>query len=313
MFDRNSDFRSSYDFFKGIKDSFSCVPVMTLTATLSQTQVQSLCADYLKNPVLIKGSINHRNIKLNIKSCVTSKKKKSSRSAVKENTKEDIWSECATDIKNISGDEYAIVYMDFRSDVELMTSSLKLLLGEENVRPYYRKGMTHNVKKKTDSVFIGKEFQVLVATESYEVGTHSAHVDNIFRVGCMRNLSVMIQEFGRAGRSGNIAYGFLLINETKDDQRLAFWTKNCSKSEEEQIKAQLIQSWRWVYSIYCRRCMREEIISKFGEGQLELQCVDECCSSCDIKDKRDFNAKEAIRLLLQAVLDLGLIQANKDK
>lgn len=313
MFDRNSDFRSSYDFFKGIKDSFSCMPVMTLTATLSQTQVQSLCMDYLKNPVLIKGSINRSNIKLNIKSCVTSKKKKSSRSAVKENTKEDIWSECATDIKNISGDEYAIVYMDFRSDVELMMSSLKLLLGEENVRPYYRKGMTHNVKKKTDSVFIGKEFQVLVATESYEVGTHSAHVDNIFRVGCMRNLSVMIQEFGRAGRSGNNDYGFLLINETKDDQRLAFWTKNCSKSEEEQIKAQLIQSWRWVYSIYCGQCMREEIISKFGEGQLELQCVDECCSSCDIKDKRDFNAKEAIRLLLQAVLDLGLIQAYKDK
>ena len=173
MFDRNSNFRSSYDFFKGIKDSFSCVPVMTLTATLSQTQVQSLCADYLKNPVLIKGSINRSNIKLNIKSYVTSKKKKSSRSVIKENTKEDIWSECATDIKNISGDEYAIIYMDFRSDVELMTSSLKLLLGEENFRPYYGKEMTHDVKKKTDSAFRGKEFQVLVATESCEVGTHS--------------------------------------------------------------------------------------------------------------------------------------------
>ena len=172
--------------------------------------------------------------------------------------------------------------------------------------------MTREVKKKTDSAFRGKEFQVLVATESYEVGTHSPHVDNIFRVGCMHNLSVMIQEFGRAGRSGNNADGFLLINETKDDQRLAFWTKNCSKSEEEQIKAQLIQSWRWVYSIYCGRCMREEIISKSGERQLELQCVDECCSSCDIKDKRDFNAKEAKRLLLQAVLDLGLIQAYKE-
>lgn len=58
--------------------------------------------------------------------------------------------------------------------------------------------------------------------------------------------------------------------------------------------------------------MREEIISKFGEGQLELQCVDECCSSCDIKDKRDFNAKEVMRLLLQAVLDLGQIQTYKE-
>lgn len=119
--------------------------------------------------------------------------------------------------------------MDFRSDVELMTSSLKLLLGEENVRPYYGRGMTHDVKKKTDSAFRGKGFQVLVATESYEVGTHSPHVDNIFRVGCMRNLSVMVQEFGRAGRSGNNVHGFLLINESKDDQRLAFWTKKLFK------------------------------------------------------------------------------------
>lgn len=75
---------------------------MTLTATLSQAQMQSLCADYLTNPVVIKGSINRSNIKLNIKPYVTSKKKKNSRSAVKENTKGDIWSECAMDIKNIS-------------------------------------------------------------------------------------------------------------------------------------------------------------------------------------------------------------------
>ena len=114
--------------------------------------------------------------------------------------------------------------MDFRSDVELMTSSLKLLLGEENVRPYYGRGMTHDVKKKTESDFRSKEFQVLVATESYEVGTHSPHVENIFRVGCLRNLSVLIQEFGRAGRSGNSADGFLLVNESKEDQRLTFWT-----------------------------------------------------------------------------------------
>ena len=71
--------------------------------------------------------------------------------------------------------------MDFCSDVELMTSSLKLLL-RENVRPYYGRDTTYYVKK-TDCDFRAKEFQVLVATESYEVGTHSPHVDNIFRLG----------------------------------------------------------------------------------------------------------------------------------
>ena len=58
--------------------------------------------------------------------------------------------------------------------------------------------------------------------------------------------------------------------------------------------------------------MREEIIRKFGEGQLDLKSVDECCSSCYIKDKRDFNAKQAISLLIKAVLDLGQMQAYKE-
>ena len=132
MFDRNSNFRSCYDFFKGIKERFPCVQVMALTATLSKGQLQSLCVDYLRNPVLIKSSINRSNIKLNIKSYVHTKKSTSSTDG-NSSSKEGIWCACATDIKNITGDEYAIIVMDFRSDVELMTSSLRLQIGEENV------------------------------------------------------------------------------------------------------------------------------------------------------------------------------------
>ena len=54
------------------------------------------------------------------------------------------------------------------------------------------------------------------------------------------------------------------------------------------------------------------MIINFGEGQLELHCTDECCSSCDMRDKRDYNAKEVIRLLIQAILDLGQVQAYKE-
>ena len=304
MFDRNSDFRSSYDFFKNIKDTFSGVPVMKLTATLSQEQLQSLCNDYLRNPVLIEGSIDRSNIKLNIKPYVTPVKQRSGKNE-KAKSAVDVWCTCATDIKTITKDEYAIVYMDFRNDVKLMTSSLRTIIGEDNVRPFYGKGMTHDEKRKTDSDFRAKDFQVLVATESYEVGTHSPHVDNIFRVGCMRNLSVIVQEFGRAGRSGNDTDGFLLVNESKDNQRLNFWTQSCSKTEEKRMKDEFLESWRWIYSMYSGRCLRDVLISKFGEGELELQCKDACCSSCDIKRKRDFNAKQAITLLIQAIIDFG--------
>ena len=107
----------------------------------------------------------------------------------------------------------SFVYMDFKRDVQLLTSTRKRQLGKENVRPYFGSGMTHEAKKKTDSHFRGQEFQALVAAESYEVGTQSPHVNNIFRVGCMRNLTVVVQEFGSTGRSGNNSDGFLLINE----------------------------------------------------------------------------------------------------
>ena len=64
--------------------------------------------------------------------------------------------------------------MDFRSDVELMSATLKLQVREGNVRPYYGSRMSHDLRKKTDLEFRAKEFQVLVATEAYEVGTQSA-------------------------------------------------------------------------------------------------------------------------------------------
>lgn len=73
--------------------------------------------------------------------------------------------------------------MDFRIDVQLMCQSLQLKTGIENVKSYYGKGMSIETKKKIDAEFRNKQFQILVATESYEVATHSPHVENIFRVG----------------------------------------------------------------------------------------------------------------------------------
>ena len=83
-----------------------------------------------------------------------------------------------------------------------------------------RKGEKKNRYKRE------KQFQILVATESYEVGNHNPHVSNVFRIGCMHNAGVIIQEFGRAGRGSEQSDGYLLFNEHKDDKRLSYWTKD---------------------------------------------------------------------------------------
>lgn len=279
------------------------VPIMALTATLDEDQLQSLCSQYHKNPVLIRDSVNRPNIKLNVGKYKAKRASKGNDNLV--------WMDAAKELSTIVGEEYAIVYMDFRKDVELMVSCLKDV-GIEDVRAYHGQ-LLQKDKKRIDTDFRNKEFQILVATESYEVGTHSPHVRIVFRIGCMRNASVIIQEFGRAGRGGEQSDGYLLFNEHKDDQRLAYWTKECNSNEQVSIKKKYQDLWRWIYGIYNGTCLRISLLKWYESAPLLEQCPEgECCSSCDIRQTLDFEGKETATLLLRGINELEAVFTNSD-
>ena len=90
---------------------------MALTATLDEDQLHSLCSLYLNKSALIRNSVNHLNIKLNM--C---KYKPKRTSKGNENV---VWIHTAKEISRIVREDYAIVYIDFVKDVELMVRSLK--------------------------------------------------------------------------------------------------------------------------------------------------------------------------------------------
>ncbi|KAK2571595.1 ATP-dependent helicase SGS1 [Acropora cervicornis] len=202
VFDRNSEFRSSYDTLKYLHRDFPGVPVMALTATLNEEHLKALCENYLRRPVLIKSTVDRPNIKLNVGKYQIKRPVKGDKSLV--------WMDASRQISGLLAEEYGIVYMHFKKDVELMLICLKESCSID-ARAYHG-GLSHNEKMEVDSQFRNKDFQLLVATESYEVGTHSPHVHSVIRLGCMRNLGVLIQEFGRAGRGGEQADGYLLFN-----------------------------------------------------------------------------------------------------
>ena len=282
VFDRHENFRASYDTLSELHKEFPLVPVMALTATLDEEQLRSLCSSYLDNPVLIRASVNRENIKLNI--CKYKPKK-----ALKGNTSL-VWMDVAKEIHNIIGEEYAIVYMDFKKDVELMVTCLKDS-GVEYVRAYHG-GLPLQEKNKVDTAFRNKEFQILIATESYEVGTHSPHVHTVFRIGCMRNVGVVIQEFGRAGRSGEQSDGFLFFNEHKDDQRLTYWTMNCNSNETAVIKKKYQETYSSIYGIYNGTCLRKSLLRSYENSNSLQECPSgDCCSSCDLRTPVDFDAR----------------------
>ena len=57
---------------------------------------------------------------------------------------------------------------------------------------------------------------------------------------------MLIQDFGRAGRGGEQADGYLLFNKHKDDQRLKYWTMECNSEEVESMKKSYKDFWRWI-------------------------------------------------------------------
>lgn len=306
MFDRTTNFRECYDSIKSLKDDFSETPIMALTATLSDQQLRELCTDHLRKPVLLRSSVNKKNIKINVERY----KKASGKSS------KDPWISVAKQLAETIQDDYAIVYMDFKNDVKLMVESLKTA-GIEDVRAYHG-SLQNDHKIQIDKAFRCKEFQVLVATEAYEVGTHSPHVNVVFRVGCMRNLAVLVQEFGRAGRNGDASDGFLLVSESNDDQRLLFWTKTCSTDELERQKNDYQAAWKWIYGIQAGLCLRESLLKNFEDVDvLEKPEFGECCSSCDIIADRDFDIKDTALLLLKAINEMKDIPTikgvNEDK
>ena len=79
MFDRTSNFRSCYDSLKMLKDDFLGIPIMALTATLDDSQLVDLAENYLRRPVVIKGSVNKKNTKLNVQSYKRVQKKMGTR------------------------------------------------------------------------------------------------------------------------------------------------------------------------------------------------------------------------------------------
>ena len=90
---------------------------MALTATLNEEQLNLLCENYLRQPVLIKSTVDRPNIKLNVGKYQTKRPVKGDKSLV--------WMDTSRKIRDLLADEYGIVYMDFKRDVELMLTCLK--------------------------------------------------------------------------------------------------------------------------------------------------------------------------------------------
>ena len=126
-----------------------------------------------------------------------------------------------------------MVYLDFVKDIEEVSELLKqssFKVGK------YTGQMT---RRKADRKMLNDELSVLVATESFELGVDNPNM----RIGFPRNLSVLLQEVGRAERQkDSVANGLLLFNECIDDKRLGLWLKLTLNSSDESSQLEKVRN-----------------------------------------------------------------------
>ena len=114
------------------KKSFPVVPIIATTATLPLYQVEKLGRDMLREPLLIRGSVDRPNI--NIRLMDKNRPK----------GKGNVWNNVAEQIKTMILDNVAIVYCSFVKTCDLLCSALL----EKDIAASAYTGASHTAEEK---------------------------------------------------------------------------------------------------------------------------------------------------------------------
>ena len=136
----------------------------------------------------------------------------------------------------------------------------------------YTGQMTVEDRKQAGCIFLQGELSTL---ESFELGVDNPNISHGTRIGCTRNLGMLLQEVGCAGRKSDlVANGLLLFDECTDDKRLGLWLKialdaNTEDAALDSVKADMLLT-------YVKTCERLGILS--------IQCTAEnvCHGLCHV-------------------------------
>ena len=210
IFDRMPSYRPAFDSMK----RFRLIPckLLAMSATLTTDQIQLLKEDFLHsdNCIVITEGVHRKNLVLKLKRYKRQKQFVNDMDA-ETNITDDVetdtsdvlsnesssWRRTAQEITEITDSEVTVVYLDFVRDVEQMTD----LLNRNNVSAIkYTGQMALEDRVSAENRFLKGDASVLVATESFELGVDNPRITQVVRIGCPRNLGVLLQEFGRAGR-----------------------------------------------------------------------------------------------------------------
>lgn len=268
------DFRPEYRELARLRDSFSEVPVVALTATAIPKVQDDIC-DQLgidrKNKIV--ESFDRENLLLMVEP------KKNS-------------------LKRLIGflhqrpDQSGIVYCMSRKRTEVIAKRLR----KEgfDALPYHA-GLTDEERHKNQEDFINDNCSIIVATVAFGMGINKPNVRYVVHLDLPKSLESYYQEIGRAGRDG-LHSTCLLFYSLADLRILKRIIQTDNELLQRQNEAHLEAMIRYGKSKSCRRI---PLLSWFGEKYEKGNCG--MCDNCLHKMTEQTDVSTEAQKLLSAI------------
>lgn len=246
------DFRPEYRLLGELKQRFSGVPIVALTATADKaTQDDIIHLLHLQQPYISVSSFDRPNIRYTV------------------TNKGYLFEQICIFLKKHPG-ESGIIYCSSRAKVEEMSE--KLRAHNYRVKPYHA-GLNMETREQVQDAFLQSKIDIVVATVAFGMGIDKANVRFVLHADIPKNIEAYYQETGRAGRDGLPSEAVLFY--APSDIR---WHRLCleEKGEGDQNRLEMhklnaMQAFAEAYT--CRRII---LLNYFGESHQQG------CKNCDI-------------------------------
>jgi ATP-dependent DNA helicase RecQ len=272
------DFRPDYRNLKALRESFSGVPVIALTATATEPVREDIVNQLgLKKPEIFISSFNRPNLTYTIQ------------------PKTEPLGALLHLLEKHQGGS-AIIYRFSRKATE--ETALELSERGFSALPYHA-GLERDVRRETQEKFIRDQVQIVVATIAFGMGIDKPDVRLVVHYDLPKTVEGYYQETGRAGRDG-LPSDCVLFYSYGDRSKQEYFIGQIEDDEErEKAHAKLDQILALCDLQTCRRAYLMEYL---GESWPKTDC-----GGCDIclLPREEFDATEIAQKILSTAIRTG--------